>query len=353
MAWKYAPGWVLVAVLVLAGCAAAPSAPRSAAAPSPHAAWHPAGPLPKGNAGLRAAPYFIQVFDGRAQVIDSATGQVTATIRRSRVGYLTGAAAAGDDRTFVLAAESSATSQLLTRYYELRLDDGGIPGPLWPLAVPPMSGRQLPFAVSPDGSELAISDPGGIPSARGQIVVVSLATGTARSWRAPVPGGAESLSWAGNSRLAFDWGNPWRRNPVTDPHAGVRLLDTSAAGSNLLAGSRLVISASARFGSYTGIHNPLITADGSKLFAAMEAGSSSPKVVVVEFSARTGHPQRAVTAPATESGHGAWCGAVWTDPSGQHALATCYFLFKVDHGRFTRVWLRSPGASAGGSSFAW
>ena len=352
MAWKYAPGWVLVAALASAGCAAAPFAPRLAAAPSPQAAWHRAGPLPKGDAGLRAAPYFIQIFDGRAQVIDSATGKVTAIIGRSRAGYLTGAAAAGDDRTFVLAAELSATSQLLTRYYELRLDDGGIPGPLWPLAVPPMSGQQLPFAVSPDGSELAVSDPGAIPPARGQIVVVSLATGTARAWRASVPGGAESLSWAGDSLLAFDWMNPWRRNPATDPHAGVRLLDTSAPGRSLLAASRLLIPASARLGSYTGVYNPLITADGSKLFAAMEAGSSH-KVVVAEFSARTGHLQRAVTAPATESGQGAWCGAVWTDPSGQHALAACYLLFKVDHGRFTRVWLRSPGTSAGGNSFAW
>ena len=91
------------------------------------------------------------------------------------------------------------------------------------------------------------------------------------------------------------------------------------------------------------------------LFAAMTTGSFNPRVVVVEFSARTGHLRRAVTPPATESGHGAWCGALWTDPSGQHALATCYFLFRIDHGHFVRVFLRSPGTGAedGNNLFAW
>jgi hypothetical protein len=87
----------------------------------------------------------------------------------------------------------------------------------------------------------------------------------------------------------------------------------------------------------------------------MTTGGFNPRVVVVEFSARTGHLRRAVTQPATESGQGAWCGALWADPSGQHALASCYFLFRVDHGRLTPVWLRSPGvgAEAGNNFFAW
>jgi hypothetical protein len=351
MPWRYAPGWVLVGTLVLAGCAAAPVIPRFTAARSPHASWYRAGPLPDGDAGLRAAPYFIEIVDIRAQVIDSVTGKVTATIRAPRGGMVTGVAAAGDDRTFVVAVELSRTRQLPARYYEVRLDHSGISGPLWPLAVPPVTGQQNPFAVSQDGSELAISNPGVLPASRGEIVVVSLATGPTRTWRSPRPGGAFSLSWAGNSRLAFDWSDPFWPAGKIQPGSGVRLLDTGAPGRNLFASSRVLIPASVRFGSYPGVYNPLITPDGSKLFVAMGFGRENAHVVVVEFSARTGHPQRAVTQPATESGHGAWCGALWTDPSGQHALATCYFLFRVDKGRFTRVYMSTPGL--GNNLFAW
>ena len=83
---------------------------------------------------------------------------------------------------------------------------------------------------------------------------------------------------------------------------------------------------------------------------------ASPKSTVVEFSARTGHPLRAVTTSADESGHGAWCGALWTDLSGRHALAVCVRMVRIDKGRFTTVNLHfaEPIAAAFGDNyFAW
>ena len=44
---------------------------------------------------------------------------------------------------------------------------------------------------------------------------------------------------------------------------------------------------------------------------------------------------------------GQWCGALWTDPSGQHLLAACGGLppggeGRIDNGHFTRMSLHVP-----------
>jgi hypothetical protein len=72
--------WVLMgALLAVAGCAhASPGAHRLGAAPSPQAAWYPAGPLSPSNAAPGAAPYFVSLAIRRpglpAVVTDAVTG---------------------------------------------------------------------------------------------------------------------------------------------------------------------------------------------------------------------------------------------------------------------------------------
>jgi hypothetical protein len=51
----------------------------------------------------------------------------------------------------------------------------------------------------------------------------------------------------------------------------------------------------------------------------MENGPGS--LGLVEFSARTGRPLRVVIQPQTTDG--AFCGTLWSDPSGQHLTAAC------------------------------
>ena len=127
--------------------------PRSAPRESPASL---AGSPPAPGAGPAAAPYFMETLPARrALVYDWATGRVTAVIRPPRTAQFgfTGVAAAGDDRTFVLAAGTD-----LTRFYQVTLtQQGTLAQPLTQLPVPPVAAPL--FAVSPDGSELALALP--------------------------------------------------------------------------------------------------------------------------------------------------------------------------------------------------
>lgn len=356
MARVYATRWVLVGALVmLAGCAHAPPAHHLTAAPSPHATWYPAGQLPAVSAAFDVAPYFVtlafQRLDEPALVTDALTGKVLAVVHAPGGTRFTGIAAAGDDHTFVLAAQKSNASA--TRFYELRLAPGGRPRPLVLLPVPAVAYGDT-FAVSPDGSRLAIAT-GTAPA--GALEVVSLATKTVRVWKAP-RGHASDLSWAGDRFLAFQWWGASRSARVARARSGVRVLDTRTVGSDLMA-SRLIVHQSARtgLGNFTGLAYPLISADGSRLFATMLwGGPSNPMAEVVEFSARTGQAL-AVVAPAEgESGMGSWCGALWTDPSGTRATAVCAGEVRIGNGHFTRTNLHAPRynfSTPRGSFIAW
>jgi hypothetical protein len=342
-----------IAVVAVSACASAdpPGGGNSAAVPTPssHASWYPAGGLPAASAGPAAAPYFVtlafQKLDVPALVTDAVTGKVLGTVHPPADGLrFVSAAAAGDDRTFILAAEGGYPAQSsATRFYELRLGPGGSPEPLSLLAVPTVAyGDKL--AVSADGSRLAIATG---TASNGQIEVVSLPAGTVRVWKSSDHGSAISLSWAGDRWLAFDWSDASRAAHVARQQSGLRLLDTAAPGTDLMS-SRLIISQDARFGSFGGLTGPLITADGSRVFATMVSGvPMNPMAEVVEFSARTGQALGAVTPAAGESGTGQWCGALWTDPSGQHLLAACGDVppggqGRIDNGHFTRMNLHVP-----------
>jgi hypothetical protein len=311
---------------------------------------------PMAGAGPQAAPYFVTLdgFRGnKAVVYNWRTGKVTAVIRApGAASGFTGVAAAGDDRTFVLAAGNT-----VSRFYQLILSQDGTPDkPLIPLPVPPVHVNTVngPFAVSDDGSELAmsLSQPG--KGTAGQIMVVSLVTGSVRTWRAPDPGTVQGLSWAdpgsspatswaGNDRLLFGWTDASPDRRVARERSGLRLLDPGAPGTDLLA-SRLLIPASVRVGALATLTNPLISADGTVVFATMtaHAGTTNVQAAVVEFSAATGHPLGVVTPLADESGMGTWCGALWVNPSGSHALVTCGVQGEVSNGHFTPADLHYP-----------
>ena len=269
---------------------------EAAPVPSPHATWYPAGRLPVANAGPAAAPYFVTLalgkVDAPAVVTGAFTGKVLSVVHPPAPSMrFVSAAAAGDDRTFVLAAEGAYPGQSsVTRFYELRLGPGGRPQPLSLLPVPAVAYGDE-FAVSADGSRLAIATG---TASNGHIEVVSLATGVVRVWEPSDHGSATSLSWAGDRWLAFDWSDASRAARVAPQRSGLRLLDTVAPGSDLMA-ARLIVSQAARFGSYRGIIGPLITPDGSDVFATMVSGEPlNPMAEVVEFSARTGQALGAV-----------------------------------------------------------
>jgi hypothetical protein len=274
--------------------------------------WYPAGPLPAASAGPAVAPYFVTVVFQRSPapvtVNDAFTGRVLATIDAPVPGIgFAGVAAAGDDRTFVLAAQESRPAAVV--FYELRLSAGGGVASLTRLLS--VASPSVPaFAVSPDASRLAYATTYGVR-------VVTLATGASRSWTADghtLAGNAVELSWAGDRTLAMYWASVAAGSRQT----GIRLLDTSAPGGDLLS-SRLIIGAPAA--TPTGL---LITPDGSKVFATVVTGlPDNPAAEVMEFSAQTGRALAVVSPRAGESGMGSSCLALWTDPSGDRLIAEC------------------------------
>jgi hypothetical protein len=173
-----------------------------------------------------------------------------------------------------------------------------------------------------------------------EIRIYTLATGTIRTWSAngsfdPVdPGGftgsgmdgSQTISWTADSRtLAFDWQN--------QSVIGVRLLDTTASGDNLIADSRLAVilgpggpaaGAAAKAKNHVSqcVTDSIITLDGSAIicgYTTTMAGSPATYHTTtgfIRYSTRTGKVARVFgvfqfrgQAPGDISLH-------WTDPAG-------------------------------------
>ena len=303
--------------------------------------WQPAGSLPPADASLAAAPYFVTIpADGTSAVVtDTFTGQVMSTVPSPRPGEdFAGVAAAGDDRTFVLAARETGT----VGFYELCLQPDGREESLQPLFTLPV--RTVPtFAVSQDASLLAYTTSTGIET-------VSLAAQTSRSWTLP-EGLASSLSWAGNTTLAFEWQVP-SSNGTQPAGAGVRLLDLAARGT-LVQASRLLIPFCTPAQLCT--FSPLITPDGSKLLAINIVLDARLTITVEEYSTRTGRALAAVTSPVTTTPGSQACEPLWTDPSGEQVAAFCGQGFVTSGTRFRAANLHVPAGVllAHGETFAW
>jgi hypothetical protein len=254
-----------------------------------------------------------------------------------------GVAAAGDGRTFVLAAgvPPAAGTNILNprpvRFYRLALSRSGHPGRLAPLPIPPETVTITGLALSPDGSKLAVS----LLPAHGQngakIQVFSLATGAGQEWAWPGPGmigetspfpfvGGGSNSWeADNQTLMFQV----TTDITTGSPAQLRLLDTAAPAGNLQASSTPIPVPRAYVGwqhnnaGHRIIGIPLITGDGTTLIASFFHSSAPPKVfgfTITEFSVHTGQPVR-VLYQVRSKYEEADTGALWVNNSGTAMIA--------------------------------
>jgi len=321
--------------------------PRSVPKPSPVTTTNP---QPRANAGPAAAPYFVTIDAAKApapaEVRSWRTGRVTAIIEPpAGSGGFTGVAGAENDATFVLAAGTTHS-----RFYQVRLWHG-TPTPLVPLHVPSIAGPDAPFAVSADGSKLAVAMPGAHGTAK--ILVVDLVSGPRTTWQSPIRGTVTRLSWAGNVRLMLLWNTTVGGVSAAD-RSGLRVLTTRKLLHGDMLRSRLLIPATVRFGALHGIADPLANPAGRVVFATMTSRSGgSARAAVVAFSGTTGRPLRLVTPSTDESGFGAWCGALWSNPAGTDVLATCRTQGEWRIGRFTPVQLHfpAPGFSGGGPDF--
>ena len=219
-----------------------------------------------------------------AELRSTQTGAVLATITPPKpyVSF-TGVTGASDDRTFVLSAQGPEPSAVppypAQRFFLLRIDRAARAGARMTLTALPAGYVPAGYgiremALSPDGTHLAA----GVGESLGyaeEVDVFDLATGTERAWSArtcaecmPNGGGnlwfgvnTDALSWTADSQhVAFTWNNT------------VRLLDTRAAGSDLLTDSTTVATWT---GGVTGLNQwrgAIITPDGRTVLGIEELG---------------------------------------------------------------------------------
>jgi len=322
----------LLVALSLTGCANAGKSSLIAAG------------APAAGAPAVSAPFYLEQGTATAavRVINGFTGQVEAAIAATAdagsfpwVGRTTWypCGAAPDDRMFLLCGTH--------QYWELRLGDDGKPRGMSGPADIPVAARNTgsngdpEFAVSPDRRLAAVT------TATGGIMVLSLVTGATRSWTIPSADGyATSLSWAGDRYLAFQFIS----QPRDKDAGGVRVLDTRSAATAALTASRLIISNERKLaGGISGVFNPVITPDGSKVVAAAWTGFNVAELT--EFSARTGRLIAVLMPTTSMPGHGSPCQVLWTDPSGAHLIAYCGTPGVINGTRFTPVHLHVPDTS--------
>ena len=245
------------------------------------------------------------LVDTAAELRSTQTGAVLAKVTPPKpyVSF-TGVTAAADDRTFVVSAQGPVHSYGMPpfpaqRFFLLRTDPDARAGARMTLtALPagyvPVGHGIHDMALSPDGTQLA-ADIGSDPPFDQKLYVFDLATGTERAWSTRtcaqcVPGSGgmvyggvntDALSWTADSRhVAFVWGNT------------VRLLDTRAAGSDILTDSRTVATWTDGAKGLNAWRGAIITPDGRTVLGIEELESlkrNGPiREQLVTWSAATG-----------------------------------------------------------------
>ncbi len=310
---------------------------------------------PSASAAASGMPPFYLVADHNrpvAVVRASGTGQPVSGVPlpSGTDPKLTQVTAAGDDRTFVLALFSLSRG---TQFYELRISASGQPAGLTRLAVPSLPTREAAdaIALTPDGTRLAVAIQA--DGQRGQIEVITLASGAVRRWTTSRGGLPENLSWdAAGRRLAFFWSG------AEGSADGLWLLDTRAPGAGLLSGQRLLPQTVGP----DEVESALITPDDRTIIASVTYNGTTKvsrgTVVggIVAVSAQTGRPLHTLLAErAAHSSDAGWyitsCLLPSIDRTGNHLLVSCDQFGRLDRGRFTALSGAAP--QTGDAAIAW
>ena len=347
-----AAGAMVAAIAVTVGLLAGVSArhqPAAAPAPAPAA-------MPRYYVTVASIPAGLQ-----AVVRDSASGVVTGTIPLPGSGDALGVSvtASATERTFVIAAvlnTSTLPGTDWTVFFRLSVSQAGRPTDAVKLNVSTDAMPLAGMALSPDGSRLALSfEHEGIivgTQTYGVVQVIDLATGKTRTWtgRGSQEYWAGTPSWGTDGRtLAFPW---WHITPAgISLITGVRQLDTSGSGGNLLE-SRLTGFPQI----LTGVRSALIVGGGREIIAATCQDTAAPghapgrvTARIAVLSAADGRLLRVLrtqTARYTSVGEQDYldggCGVLSADPSGNHVLVQDFPFGRIDNGVFTAL----PGVTA-------
>lgn len=286
----------------------------------------PGPPSPVSPAGSGEVPeYYVALNDaspGRAphQIVvgNTFTGARLATISAPAHTAFSGVTGAADDRTFIVGAKAfpySAHPDSEPRtWYLLRIAPGtDHPARLTKLPIPatPSGLDVVGLALSPDGTKFAVAVQRRLYSSGPETLrTYSVATGALLgTWTGPASGSDSAdplpvttddniyLSWLGDGHtVMFDYG-------------GVRMLDTSHSGHDLIKGSRPVPVPQPWDKAPPPCSEPVVTSDGMRL-ACVTFGHAA----FAEYSTATGKLIRTLYRYRPSSiAEGA---ILWASPSG-------------------------------------
>jgi hypothetical protein len=313
---------------------------RQAPAPPPG----PATPTSASPVPASIPRYYVTLDHLDALVGDLRTGRELAVISTGENIY--NVTAAADDRTFVL--EQSPVGGHVTTWYLLRLTPGAThPTQLSKLPIAPIVADIYGFALSPDGSKLALmwrtaSTP---TNAVAHLSVYSVPAGaTLGTWTESggsdhsalnegVTGDGTGLTWIdGDTTVAFPWAV--QSVPVNEPPAETfRALDVSAAGHDLLADSRVVAQVPTSWTqTKTALATPcgvtLMSSDGILVCGSEGSGNASfqpacplADPTIASYSARGKRLQVLYRWQAAQC-LSANTTVMWTSPDGGTAIAS-------------------------------
>ena len=307
-----------------------------------------AAQVPRYYMALPGADNFANVPGAPTAVLaDTFTGKKLLTVRPSGQDKFVTVSAAADDRTFVLGAAPGLEPPAVpsaTTWYLVRVRPGRVfTATVRKLRVPapPPGGRADTTALSPDGRELAVlgTEPAPKQAYLEFLRVYAVATGRLlHAWSGPLGVAWDAyttLSWtAGGRQLAV--GYTWFAKSAQ--YLGVRTVDVTRPGRNLLADSRLAWSVK----DYLNVPNtyPLtcavdiqvtVTADGTVVCAAAGVfravkqtlgGPACPAIPAwnsagfLEYSAVSGKLARTVYGTDSSCVPGG-SGVLWASASGR------------------------------------
>src|SRR3984957_1463553 len=267
----FAAAAAVIAVITAGALVAGLTAAHDPPAHKPPVSRSAPAPLPPFSVPPSSGP------DGRgiqAVVRASASGQVVGTVPVPSAEPVewadsggTFVTAAADDRSFIIGVQGGQAPTkpgLDLHLFRFAISAAGKPGHLTKLAAAPASNETTEgIALSPDGKLLAVSMMRSTPGNYAPTIqVLNLATGAIRTWTTPTrnyPYLIGPPSWADGSRvIAFTWLNAEQSGLMAAPR-GIRLLDITAPGDNLLAGTLIVPHGVVAAGSLV---SALITPDG-------------------------------------------------------------------------------------------
>ena len=308
------PGWrprllpftaaaAVIAVITAGALVAGPTAAQEPAAHKPAVSGSVPASLPRFYVTTSSGPGGRGI---QAVVRGSASGKVTGTVPvPSAIGVEwadsggTFVTAAADDRSFIIGVQGGQAptkTGLDLRLFRFAISAAGKPGHLTELAPAPARDETTEgIALSPDGKLLAVSMMRSTPGNYAPTIqVLNLATGAIRTWTVPTrnyPYLIGPPSWADGSRvIAFTWLRSTQSGLMSAPR-GIRLLDITAPGGNLLAGTLIVPNGVVAAGSLV---SALITPDGRDVIVVtwrdLTPRASTHTVVVrfAELQASTG-----------------------------------------------------------------